>query len=35
LNIVKSNPGSGEFYVKNIQRDSTGKLDVEYDNVSV
>jgi len=34
LNIVKSAPSAGEFYVKNIQRDSTGKLDVDYDDVS-
>lgn len=34
LNIVKSSPEAGEFYVKNIQRDSSGKLDVDYDDVS-
>jgi len=34
LNIVKSSPEAGEFYVKNIQRDSSGKLDVDYDNVA-
>lgn len=32
LKIVKTSPVSGEFYVKNIQRDSSGKLDVEYDD---
>lgn len=34
LNIVKSSPEAGEFYVKNIQRDSSGKLDVDYEDVS-
>jgi len=34
LNIVKTNPSAGEYYVKNIHRDSTGKLDIEYDDVS-
>lgn len=32
LNVVKTNPESGEFPVKNIQRASDGKLDVEYDD---
>ena len=35
LNIVKTAPTSGEFSVKNIHRDSTGKLDIEYDDVAV
>ena len=35
LKIVKTAPGSGEFHVKNIQRDAAGKLDVEYDDVAV
>ena len=35
LNIVKTNPVAGEFKVKNIHRDSTGKLDIEYDDVAV
>jgi hypothetical protein len=34
LKIVKTNPAGGEYYVKNIQRDSSGKLDIEYDDVS-
>ena len=34
LNIVKSNPAGGEFYVKNIHRDSSGKLDIEYDDTA-
>jgi hypothetical protein len=34
LNFVKTNPAAGEFYVKNIQRDSSGKLDVEYDDTA-
>jgi len=35
LNIVKSVPAAGEFYVKNIQRDAAGKLDVDYDDTAV
>lgn len=35
LNIIKTNPVSGEFKIKNIQRDSTGKADIEYDDVAV
>ena len=35
LNIVKTSPVAGEFSVKNIQRDATGKLDIDYDNVAV
>jgi hypothetical protein len=34
LNIVKTNPTVGEFYVKNIHRTSDGKLDIEYDDVA-
>jgi len=34
LKIVKTNPVSGEFHVKNIHRTSGGKLDVEYDDVA-
>jgi len=32
---VKTNPTTGEYPVINIQRDSDGKLDVDYDNVAV
>jgi len=32
---IKTSPTSGEFKVVNIQRDSTGKLDVDYDDVAV
>ena len=32
---VKTNPASGEFKVVAVQRDATGKLDVEYDDVPV
>lgn len=34
LKIVKTNPAGGEFLVKNIHRDATGKLDVEYDDTA-
>lgn len=34
LKIVKTNPVGGEFLVKNIHRDSTGKLDIEYDDTA-
>lgn len=32
---IKTSPTSGEFPVVNIQRDSTGNLDIDYDNVAV
>ncbi len=32
---IKTNPVTGEFKVTALQRDATGKLDVEYDNVAV
>lgn len=32
---VKTSPATGEFKVVSIQRDSTGKLDVDYDDVAV
>jgi len=35
LNIVKTAPAGGEFKVKNIHRDSSGKLDIEYDDQAV
>ena len=35
LNLVKTNPTTGEYKVKNIHRDSSGKLDVEYDDTAV
>jgi len=35
LNIVKTNPASGEFSIKNIHRDAAGKMDIEYDDVAV
>ena len=34
LKIVKTNPVTGEFQVKNIHRDASGLLDVEYDDVA-
>ena len=34
LNIVKTAPAGGEYKVKNIHRDSSGKLDIEYDDVA-
>lgn len=34
LKILKTNPLSGEFHVKNIQRGSDGKIQVEYDDVA-
>lgn len=35
LNIVKTNPTTGEYKVKNIHRGSDGKLQAEYDDVAV
>ena len=34
LNIVKTNPAAGEFSIKYIQRQTDGKLDIDYDNVA-
>ena len=31
---IKTDPTTGEFKVVNIQRDSDGKLDVDYDDVA-
>ena len=35
LKVVKTNPVSGEFLIKNIHRDADGKMDIEYDDVAV
>jgi hypothetical protein len=35
LNLIKTAPLAGEFKIKNIQRDATGKVDIDYDNVAV
>ena len=32
---IKTDPASGEFPVVNVQRDSVGKLDVDYDDVAI
>ena len=32
---VKTAPQAGEFVVVNIQRDATGKLDIDYDDQAV
>ena len=32
---IKTSPTTGEFKVVAVQRDATGKLDVDYDNVAV
>ena len=32
---VKTSPVTGEFRVINIQRDATGRLDIDYDDVAV
>jgi hypothetical protein len=32
---IKTGPTSGEFKVVSIQRDASGKLDVDYDDVAV
>jgi len=33
--LVMTNPVAGEFKVVALQRDASGKLDVEYDDVAV
>lgn len=35
LNIVKTNPDTGECPIKNIHRMADGKMDIEYDDVAV
>jgi len=35
LNIIKTNPATGEYKIKNIHRDTSGKADIEYDDVAV
>lgn len=32
LKIIKTNPVSGEFQIKNIHRDAAGKMDIEYED---
>lgn len=32
--LIKTDPATGEYYVLNIQRDETGKLDVDYESVA-
>ena len=32
---IKTDPTSGEFVVVSIQRDSSGKLDIDYDDQAV
>lgn len=32
---IKTAPAAGEFKVVSVQRDSTGKLDVDFDDVAV
>jgi len=34
LNLVKTNPAGGEFSIRNIQRDTAGKMDIEYEDVA-
>ncbi len=32
---IQTTPTTGEFFIISLQRDTTGKLDVDYDNVAV
>lgn len=34
LDIITTEPAAGEFKVKKIQRDSSGKLAIDYDDVA-
>ena len=34
LNIVRTGPGTGQHKVKNIQRQSDGRIEIEYDDVA-
>ncbi|KKL18872.1 hypothetical protein LCGC14_2471180 [marine sediment metagenome] len=33
--FVRTQPTSGEFPIINVQRDATGQLEVEYDDVAI
>ncbi len=35
LNIVKTGPGTGQNKIKNIQRQPTGNIELDYDDVPV
>jgi len=35
LNLIKTSPVSGEFKIKAIQRDATGKYAFDYDDTAV
>jgi hypothetical protein len=35
LKLILTEPASGQFKVKNVQRDSGGKLEVAYDDVAI
>lgn len=35
LLLVKTSPVSGEFHVKNLQRNTGGMLEVDYDDIVV
>jgi len=32
---IKTGPTTGEFKIVNLQRDASGKLDIDYDDVAV
>jgi len=32
---IKTDPAAGEFKVVSVQRDASGKLDIDYDDVAV
>jgi hypothetical protein len=32
LRVVRTNPATGEYKIKNVQRQSDGLIDVEYDD---
>ena len=34
LNLIKTDAVTGEFKVKNIQRDASGNLNADYDDVA-
>ncbi len=34
LNVLRTNPGTGEFKIKNLHRQANGLIDVEYDDVA-
>jgi hypothetical protein len=35
LKLILTSPSSGQFKVKDVRRDASGNLEVEYDDVAI